>query len=115
MIKGRPRSALSLVSTTRSAGNENLCSTVECLKQSLCRLQAVLEMPQMRQFWLKSDTLLEMFRNKGGCRRITLVTSAALSDQLAFFCSPVVSRAGRPLGLAIAIGKGKRKEQRCRP
>jgi hypothetical protein len=51
--------ALSLVSTTHSAGNDKLRSIVQCLKQSLCRLQAVLEMPQMRQFWLKSDTLLD--------------------------------------------------------
>jgi len=44
------------------AGNDKLRSIVECLKQSLWRLQTVLEMPQMRQFRLKSDTLLDNFQ-----------------------------------------------------
>ena len=77
--------ALSLVSTTHSAGNDKLRSIVQCLKQSLCRLQAVLEMPQMRQFWLKSDTYSTMFEqsrlsqdNVGRKRCVSRSTRVAL-------------------------------------
>jgi hypothetical protein len=39
-----------------------------------------LDMPQMGQFWLKSDTVLStMFRNRVGGRRLTLFTGSVVS------------------------------------